>query len=95
MLRKLTLVLLAATLLGTALARPLRAGWGDDPTPTQAPPADQKADAQPAPDDKPVIDKPVIEDKESWSKYSFNLKEADGNDNVTFADLAASRDAST
>jgi thiol-disulfide isomerase/thioredoxin len=93
LLRRLTLIGLACALVGLGLARPLQAGWGDEPAPV---PAEQKLDAQPAPDAKvpevkPVADKPsVIEDKASWDKYAFNLKVAGGSDNVSFADLARS-----
>jgi thiol-disulfide isomerase/thioredoxin len=93
--RHFMLAALATALLGLGLARPLQAGWGDEPTPV---PAEQKLDTQPAPEAKVPEVKPeplrpvIIEDKPSWEKYAFSLKEADGSGNVTFADLARTGD---
>lgn len=89
MAKELIVVLLAGALLGVGLAQPLRAGWGDDLSPAP-PPADQKVDTATPDDKKPELQESIVEEKESWKKYSFNLKLADGSGNVTFDDLARS-----
>jgi thiol-disulfide isomerase/thioredoxin len=93
MAKGLTAFLIVFALLGLGFARPLHAGWGDDSNPAPIP-ADQKVDSA-TPDAKPIenkpeLEKPVIEDKESWKKYAFSLKTADGGGNVSFEDLARS-----
>lgn len=94
MLTRLSFVAMAAATLAIGLATPLRAGWGDDPAP--APPAEDKP-AEVKPETPPVIpekateaEKPAIQDNPKWEKYAFSLKQADGNANVRFVDLARS-----
>jgi thiol-disulfide isomerase/thioredoxin len=93
MTMRLSLVATIAGALAVGLAGPLRAGWGDDPRPpappTETKPAEATPETQPAPD-RPAsaVDKPVVADNPSWDKYAFSLRQAEGNGNVRFVDLA-------